>query len=203
MLAAEAVAQTSPAPAATPPNRRMRSPTSKSSRPRSMPRAACSRGYRDALKGKGPSSSRSSSRSANPTTSPSSSNGRAPRRARTMPPRRQPGVSRRPRAALDRALRRTSALCPVGRRPEKRRRPPPCTSSPMPTSCRPSARMVSPQVRNLAEASSRHGRQRRCNALVQASRLNHLTLVEAWTDAAAQRGTQRGPLPRHPHHTGR
>jgi quinol monooxygenase YgiN len=41
-------------------------------------------------------------------------------------------------------------------------------------------------VRTLAEASGGTAGNVRFDALVQASRLNHLTLVEAWTDAAAQ-----------------
>jgi quinol monooxygenase YgiN len=42
------------------------------------------------------------------------------------------------------------------------------------------------EVRKLAEASRGTAGNVRFDALVQASRLNHLTLVEAWTDAAAQ-----------------
>ncbi len=41
-------------------------------------------------------------------------------------------------------------------------------------------------VRTLAERSAGTAGNLRFDALVQASRLNHLTLVEAWTDAAAQ-----------------
>jgi quinol monooxygenase YgiN len=41
-------------------------------------------------------------------------------------------------------------------------------------------------ARTIAEASSGTAGNVRFDALVQASRLNHLTLVEAWTDAAAQ-----------------
>ena len=41
-------------------------------------------------------------------------------------------------------------------------------------------------VRTLAERSAGKAGNVRFDALVQASRLNHLTLVEAWTDAAAQ-----------------
>lgn len=41
-------------------------------------------------------------------------------------------------------------------------------------------------TRTIAEASSGTAGNVRFDALVQASRLNHLTLVEAWTDAAAQ-----------------
>jgi quinol monooxygenase YgiN len=42
------------------------------------------------------------------------------------------------------------------------------------------------EVRKLAEASRGTAGNVGFDALVQASRLNHLTLVEAWTDAAAQ-----------------
>ena len=42
------------------------------------------------------------------------------------------------------------------------------------------------EVRKLAEASRGAAGNLGFDALVQASRLNHLTLVEAWTDAAAQ-----------------
>jgi quinol monooxygenase YgiN len=42
------------------------------------------------------------------------------------------------------------------------------------------------EVRKLAEASRGTAGNIRFDALVQASRLNHLTLVEAWTDAPAQ-----------------
>ncbi len=42
------------------------------------------------------------------------------------------------------------------------------------------------EVRKLAEASRGTAGNVRFDALVQASRLNHLTLVEAWTDAAAR-----------------
>jgi quinol monooxygenase YgiN len=42
------------------------------------------------------------------------------------------------------------------------------------------------EVRKLAEASRGTAGNVRFDALVQASRLNHLTLVEAWTDASAQ-----------------
>ena len=42
------------------------------------------------------------------------------------------------------------------------------------------------EVRKLAEASRGTAGNLGFDALVQASRLNHLTLVEAWTDAAAQ-----------------
>jgi quinol monooxygenase YgiN len=42
------------------------------------------------------------------------------------------------------------------------------------------------EVRKLAEASRGTAGNVRFDALVQASRQNHLTLVEAWTDAAAQ-----------------
>jgi quinol monooxygenase YgiN len=42
------------------------------------------------------------------------------------------------------------------------------------------------EARRLAEASRGTAGNVRFDALVQASRLNHLTLVEAWTDAAAQ-----------------
>jgi len=42
------------------------------------------------------------------------------------------------------------------------------------------------EVRKLAEASRGTAGNVRFDALVQASRLNHLTLVEAWTDAAVQ-----------------
>jgi quinol monooxygenase YgiN len=42
------------------------------------------------------------------------------------------------------------------------------------------------ETRKLAEASRGTAGNVRFDALVQASRLNHLTLVEAWTDAAAQ-----------------
>jgi quinol monooxygenase YgiN len=42
------------------------------------------------------------------------------------------------------------------------------------------------EVRKLAEASRATAGNVRFDALVQASRLNHLTLVEAWTDAAAR-----------------
>ena len=42
------------------------------------------------------------------------------------------------------------------------------------------------EVRKLAEASRGTAGNARFDALVQASRLNHLTLVEAWTDAAAR-----------------
>jgi quinol monooxygenase YgiN len=42
------------------------------------------------------------------------------------------------------------------------------------------------EVRKLAEASRGTAGNVRFDALVQASRLNHLTLVEAWTDAPAQ-----------------
>jgi len=42
------------------------------------------------------------------------------------------------------------------------------------------------EVRKLAEASRGAAGNVRFDALVQASRLNHLTLVEAWTDAPAQ-----------------
>ncbi|HTB37400.1 MAG TPA: antibiotic biosynthesis monooxygenase [Reyranella sp.] len=41
-------------------------------------------------------------------------------------------------------------------------------------------------VRTLAERSAGKAGNVRFDALVQASRLNHLTLVEAWTDTAAQ-----------------
>jgi quinol monooxygenase YgiN len=41
-------------------------------------------------------------------------------------------------------------------------------------------------VRTLAERSAGAAGNLRFDALVQASRLNHLTLVEGWTDAAAQ-----------------
>jgi quinol monooxygenase YgiN len=41
-------------------------------------------------------------------------------------------------------------------------------------------------VRTLAEASAGKPGNVRFDALVQASRLNHLTLVEGWTDTAAQ-----------------
>ena len=41
-------------------------------------------------------------------------------------------------------------------------------------------------VRTLAEGSAGAAGNLRFDALVQASRLNHLTLVEGWTDAAAQ-----------------
>ena len=41
-------------------------------------------------------------------------------------------------------------------------------------------------VRTLAERSAGNAGNVRFDALVQASRLNHLTLVEAWTDAAAR-----------------
>jgi quinol monooxygenase YgiN len=41
-------------------------------------------------------------------------------------------------------------------------------------------------VRTLAERSAGKAGNVRFDALVQASRLNHLTLVEAWTDATAQ-----------------
>jgi quinol monooxygenase YgiN len=42
------------------------------------------------------------------------------------------------------------------------------------------------EVRKLAEVSRGTAGNVRFDALVQASRLNHLTLVEAWTDAAAR-----------------
>jgi quinol monooxygenase YgiN len=42
------------------------------------------------------------------------------------------------------------------------------------------------ETRKLAEASRGSAGNVRFDALVQASRLNHLTLVEAWTDAPAQ-----------------
>jgi len=42
------------------------------------------------------------------------------------------------------------------------------------------------EVRKLAEASRGTAGNVRFDALVQASRLNHLTLVEAWTDAATR-----------------
>jgi quinol monooxygenase YgiN len=42
------------------------------------------------------------------------------------------------------------------------------------------------EIRKLAEASRGTAGNVRFDALVQASRLNHLTLVEAWTDASAQ-----------------
>jgi quinol monooxygenase YgiN len=42
------------------------------------------------------------------------------------------------------------------------------------------------ETRKLAEASRGTAGNVRFDALVQASRLNHLTLVEGWTDAAAQ-----------------
>ena len=42
------------------------------------------------------------------------------------------------------------------------------------------------EVRKLTEASRGTAGNVRFDALVQASRLNHLTLVEAWTDASAQ-----------------
>ena len=42
------------------------------------------------------------------------------------------------------------------------------------------------EVRKLAEASRGTAGNVRFDALVQASRLNHLTLVEAWTDAPAR-----------------
>jgi quinol monooxygenase YgiN len=42
------------------------------------------------------------------------------------------------------------------------------------------------ETRKLAEASRDTAGNVRFDALVQASRLNHLTLVEAWTDAAAR-----------------
>jgi quinol monooxygenase YgiN len=50
------------------------------------------------------------------------------------------------------------------------------------------------EVRKLAEASRGTAGNVRFDALVQASRPNHLTLVEAWTDAAAQQAhTATGP----------
>jgi len=42
------------------------------------------------------------------------------------------------------------------------------------------------ETRKLAEASRGTAGNLRFDALVQASRPNHLTLVEAWTDAPAQ-----------------
>jgi quinol monooxygenase YgiN len=48
-------------------------------------------------------------------------------------------------------------------------------------------------VRTLAEASGGKAGNVRFDALVQASRLNHLTLVEAWTDAAAQQAHSAAP----------
>ena len=42
------------------------------------------------------------------------------------------------------------------------------------------------EVRKLAEASRGTAGNLGFDALVQASRLNHLTLVEVWTDAAAR-----------------
>jgi quinol monooxygenase YgiN len=52
----------------------------------------------------------------------------------------------------------------------------------------------SAEVRKLAEASRGTAGNVRFDALVQASRPNHLTLVEAWTDAAAQAAhTAAGP----------
>ena len=54
MLAAEAVAQTSPTPASAPPELPYAVTYIEVDRPGPMPRAACWRGYRDALKDKGP-----------------------------------------------------------------------------------------------------------------------------------------------------
>jgi quinol monooxygenase YgiN len=52
------------------------------------------------------------------------------------------------------------------------------------------------EVRKLADASRGMAGNVGFDALVQASRLNHLTLVEAWTDAAAQQAHSAAPATR-------
>ncbi len=194
MLAAEAVAQTSPAPAATPPE----SPYAVTYIEVEPAQADASRRllarYQEALKDKGALEFAVFEQMGRPNHFaiveqwPS-----AKAREDNAASAARPGVSRGPRAAPDRTLRRTSALCAVDwsqRRPRRadhaadaHRR---ITSSPTSTWCRRSGRTVSPQVRKLAEASRGTAGNVRFDALVQASRLNHLTLVEAWTDSPAQ-----------------
>jgi quinol monooxygenase YgiN len=52
------------------------------------------------------------------------------------------------------------------------------------------------EVRKLADASRGTAGNVGFDALVQASRLNHLTLVEAWTDAAAKQAHSAAPATR-------
>jgi quinol monooxygenase YgiN len=77
-----------------------------------------------------------------------------------------------------------------------RARLPAYSSSPTSISCRPKRDDGVAAVRTLAERSAGTAGNHRFDALVQASRLNHLTLVEGWTDAAAQETHSAGDAAR-------
>jgi quinol monooxygenase YgiN len=185
MLATEAVAQTSPAPAATPPE----SPYAVTYIEVEPARADAARRllarYRDALKDKGPLAFAVFEQIGRPNHFaiveqwPS---------ARAREDNAASAASREFRSALAPLL-----IAPYDERPHFALSTGPSSTTPVAVYVVTHVDVVPPkrdegaaEVRKLAEASRGTAGNVRFDALVQASRLNHLTLVEAWTDAPAQ-----------------
>lgn len=185
MLAAEAVAQTSPAPAAAPPE----SPYAVTYIEVEPARADAARRllarYRDALKDKGPLAFAVFEQIGRPN--------------HFAIVEQWPSAKAREDNAVSAANREfRSALAPLLIAPYDER--PHFALSTGTTAATPTAVYVvthadivppkredgAAEVRKLAEASRGAAGNLGFDALVQASRLNHLTLVEAWTDAAAR-----------------
>ena len=186
MLAAEAVAQTSPAPAAAPPE----SPYAVTYIEVEPARADAARRllarYRDALKDKGPLAFAVFEQIGRPN--------------HFAIVEQWPSAKAREDNATSAANREfRSALAPLLIAPYDER--PHFALSTGTTAATPAAVYVvthadivppkreegAAEVRKLAEASRGTAGNLGFDALVQASRLNHLTLVEAWTDAAGPR----------------
>ena len=185
MLAAEAVAQTSPAPAATPPE----SPYAVSYIEVEPARADAARRllarYRDALKDKGPLAFAVFEQSGRPNHFaiveqwPS---------AKAREDNAASAASREFRSALAPLL-----IAPYDERPHFALSTGTRAATPTAVYVVTHADIVPPkreegaaEVRKLAEVSRGTAGNLGFDALVQASRLNHLTLVEVWTDAAAR-----------------
>ena len=185
MLAAEAAAQTSPAPAAAPPE----SPYAVTYIEVEPARADASRRllarYRDALKDKGPLAFAVFEQIGRPNHFaiveqwPS---------AKAREDNAASAASREFRAALAPLL-----IAPYDERPHFALSTGTRAATPTAVYVVTHADIVPPkreegaaEVRKLAEASRGTAGNVGFDALVQASRLNHLTLVEAWTDAAAR-----------------
>jgi quinol monooxygenase YgiN len=186
VLAAEAVAQTSPAPAAAPPPESPYAVTYIEVDPAQADAARrLLAGYRDALKGKGAIDFAVFEQSGRPnhfviveqwpTAKAREDNVAFP-------------ASKELRAALAPLL-----VAPYDERPHFALSVGPKAATPAGVYVVTHVDIVPPKrddgvaaVRTLAEASGGAAGNVRFDALVQASRLNHLTLVEAWTDAAAQ-----------------
>ena len=185
MLAAEAVAQTSPAPAAAPPE----SPYAVTYIEVEPARADAARRllarYRDALKDKGPLAFAVFEQIGRPN--------------HFAIVEQWPSAKAREDNAVSAANREfRSALAPLLIAPYDER--PHFALSTGTTAATPTAVYVvthadivppkredgAAEVRKLAEASRGAAGNLGFDALVQASRLNHLTLVEVWTDAAAR-----------------